>query len=67
MECALAASLKRWGFSYVTATLAPFFLGRDAEDDEAELAGSKEPAALRKELQVFGADIRVLSQRPPET
>ncbi len=28
-------------FGYVTATLATFFIGRDADDDEAELAGAK--------------------------
>jgi voltage-gated potassium channel len=36
-------------FGYVTATLATFFVGRDAENDEAELAGAKELAALREE------------------
>ncbi|NDJ20510.1 potassium channel protein [Nostoc sp. B(2019)] len=45
-------------FGYVTATLATFFIGRDADDDEAELAGAKsiqmlqtEIAALREEIQ----------------
>ncbi|MFL9458251.1 ion transporter [Tolypothrix bouteillei VB521301_2] len=45
-------------FGYVTATLATFFIGRDADDDKAELAGAKsiealhaEMAALRKEIQ----------------
>ncbi|QFS50708.1 potassium channel family protein [Nostoc sphaeroides] len=45
-------------FGYVTATLATFFIGRDADDDEAELAGAKsiqmlqsEIAALRQEIQ----------------
>ncbi|MCC5647656.1 ion transporter [Nostoc sp. CHAB 5824] len=45
-------------FGYVTATLATFFIDRDADDDEAELAGAKsiqmlqsEIAALREEIQ----------------
>ncbi|MGH1396392.1 MAG: potassium channel family protein [Trichormus sp.] len=45
-------------FGYVTATLATFFIGRDADDDQAELAGAKsiqllqsEIAALREEIQ----------------
>jgi voltage-gated potassium channel len=50
----------------VTATLIPFVLGRDAEDEEAELAGSKELVALCEELQVLHPDIRALSQRPLE-
>lgn len=29
---------------YVTATLVTFFVGRDAENTEAELAGAKEVA-----------------------
>jgi voltage-gated potassium channel len=45
-------------FGYVTATLATFFIGRDADDEKAELAGAKsiqllqgEIAALREEIQ----------------
>ncbi len=53
-------------FGYVTATLATFFVGRDAEDNEAELAGANELAALRQELNALRNDIRALSQRPPE-
>lgn len=53
-------------FGYVTATLATFFVGRDAESEEAEIAGSDELAALRREIQDLRADLRALSQRPPE-
>jgi voltage-gated potassium channel len=53
-------------FGYVTATLATFFVGRDAENDEAELAGTRELVALREELVALHVDIRALSQRPPE-
>jgi voltage-gated potassium channel len=53
-------------FGYVTATLATFFVGRDAEDNEAELAGANELATLRQELNALRNEIRALSQRPPE-
>jgi voltage-gated potassium channel len=53
-------------FGYVTATLATFFVGRDAENDEAELAGAKEVAALREELIALRDEIRALLRRPPE-
>jgi len=53
-------------FGYVTATLATFFVGRDAESSDAELAGAKELAALRKELIALRDDIRAQSRRPPE-
>ncbi|HUE97850.1 MAG TPA: ion transporter [Anaerolineales bacterium] len=52
-------------FGYVTATLATFFVGRDAENNDAELAGAQEVVALREELSALRADIRGLS-RPPE-
>jgi len=54
-------------FGYVTATLATFFVGRDAENSEAELAGAKELAALREELLALREDIRAHSRRPPAT
>jgi len=41
-------------------------VGRDAENNEAELAGYREIATFRKELSVFRDDIRVLTRRPPE-
>ena len=37
-------------FGYVTAAFATFFVGRDAENDEAELAGAKQLAAVREEV-----------------
>jgi voltage-gated potassium channel len=50
-------------FGYVTATLATFFVGRDADNQEGEVAGSGEIAALRAEVQALRNDIRELSQR----
>ena len=52
-------------FGYVTATLATFFLGRDAENDEAELAGAKQLAALREEVIALRAEIHELPRRMP--
>jgi voltage-gated potassium channel len=52
-------------FGYVTAAFASFFVGRDAENDEAELAGAKQLAALQKEVVALRDDIRALSRRPP--
>jgi voltage-gated potassium channel len=53
-------------FGYVTATLATYFIGRDAEDAEAELAGDRELAGLRQEVLALRDDIRSLAARPPE-
>jgi voltage-gated potassium channel len=53
-------------FGYVTATIATFFLGRDAENPEAELAGTTSMEALRNEIAALREEIRALSpqQRP---
>jgi voltage-gated potassium channel len=53
-------------FGYVTATLASFFLGRDAEESEGELAGSREIAALREELSALREEMRAFPGRPME-
>ncbi|MEG3938118.1 MULTISPECIES: ion transporter [unclassified Microcoleus] len=47
-------------FGYVTATIATFFIGRDAEDEEAELAGAKSIAALSAEIAALRTDIQQL-------
>lgn len=53
-------------FGYVTATLATFFVGRDAENDEAEVAGAKSIEALRDEIAALRADIQALSGHNPK-
>jgi voltage-gated potassium channel len=53
-------------FGYVTATLASFFLGRDAEESKGELAGSREIAALREELSALREEMRAFPGRPME-
>lgn len=37
-------------FGYITATLASYFIGRDAESNNSELAGSRQLEQLRKEI-----------------
>jgi voltage-gated potassium channel len=65
--CVLLALYAFGVFGYVTAMLASFFIGRDAEHAETELAGSKELAALRVELIALRDDIRALSRWAPES
>ncbi|MEI6947936.1 ion transporter [Paraflavisolibacter sp. H34] len=38
-------------FGYITATLASFFVGRDAEEKEAPVAGADDIAALRRQVE----------------
>lgn len=38
-------------FGYITASLASFFVGRDAEEKDAPLAGSKEVIKLQREVK----------------
>ncbi len=49
-------------FGYVTATLATFFIGQDADDDEAEIAGAKSIDALRDEITALRTEIQSLKQ-----
>lgn len=45
-------------FGYITASFASFFVGRDAESDQGEVAGSREIAALRAEIAALRQDLR---------
>lgn len=45
---------------YITATLASFFVGRDAQDKRGPVAGSDEIKALRADLAGLRADIAAL-------
>jgi voltage-gated potassium channel len=53
-------------FGYVTATLATFFVGRDAENPEAEVAGAKEIAALQAEVAALRTELRAMFQQKQE-
>lgn len=52
-------------FGYVTAALATFFVGRDADSVDAELAGAKQLVALRGELAALREEISALSRQLP--
>lgn len=53
-------------FGYLTAALATFFVGRDAESEEAELAGATAVAELHREVIALREDLRLpRSQSPP--
>ena len=53
-------------FGYVTATLATFFIGRDAEENNAPLAGAKDIVALSKQINELSktiAELKVLVEK----
>ena len=53
-------------FGYVTAALATFFVGRDADSSETEVAGARQLTAVRDELSALRDEIRALARRPQE-
>jgi voltage-gated potassium channel len=50
---------------YITAILATFFIGRDAESEEAELAGSRSVEALRAEIAALRAELQMQTNQSP--
>ena len=44
-------------FGYITAAFASFFVGRDAADAEAEVAGARDLAALRHEVAALRGEL----------
>ena len=50
-------------FGYVTAFLATFFIGREAETTESELAGTRNIEALRAEIRALREELREQSGR----
>lgn len=60
----LCFSIALYGFTvfgYVTATLATFFIGRDAETKESEIAGAEDIRSLREEIAQLRGDIQLLT------
>jgi voltage-gated potassium channel len=49
-------------FGYVTATLATFFLDRDAESGDAEIAGQSTITSLHEEIQALRSEVRELAR-----
>ncbi len=54
-------------FGYVTATIATLFVGRDAESDDAELAGAKSVEALPEEIAALRKDVQGLLRPSDES
>ncbi len=50
-------------FGYVTATLATFFVGRDAENRESEIAGAADINTLRSEIALLREEIKMLNKQ----
>ena len=50
-------------FGYVTATLATYFVGRDAEDEAGEVAGAQEIRDLTSEVRALRDEVRRLAER----
>ena len=61
--CVLLALYAFGVFGYVTATLATYFVGRDAESEDAEVAGAKAIADLKTEIAALRADVGELLHR----
>jgi voltage-gated potassium channel len=49
-------------FGYLTATLATFFVGRDAESAEGEIAGALSVEALHGEIALLREELRAVSE-----
>jgi len=59
----VALALYAFGvFGYVTATLATFFVGRDAESTDAGLAGAQGIAALQADIAALRREIQALAR-----
>lgn len=58
--CLLLSAFSIAILGYVTASLATFFIGRDAESPDGELAGERALAAVQAELAALRAELRVL-------
>jgi voltage-gated potassium channel len=50
-------------FGYVTATIATFFIGRDAEDSQAELAGSEQINRLMVQISDLRSELLLVANR----
>lgn len=63
MLCLLLSMFSIGVIGYITASLATFFIGRDAEDAAGEVAGERSLQALREEIAALRAEIRTLVGR----
>lgn len=58
--CLLLALYAFTVFGYVTASLATFFIGREAEAGDSEIPGTATIAALRADIASLAAEVRTL-------
>ena len=63
--CVLLALYAFAIFGYVTASLATYFVGRDAEAEDAPIAGAAALEGLRAELANLSAEVRALRSALP--
>jgi voltage-gated potassium channel len=63
MLCILISLYAIGIFGYITATLASFFVDRDAESAQGEIAGERSIAALRAEVAALREEIHLLVAR----
>lgn len=61
LVCLLISIYSLGILGYITATLASFFVGRDAEDEGAEVAGAHTIEALRRDITALRADLALRS------
>lgn len=54
-------------FGYVTATLATFFVGRDAENKQSQIAGTSDITALRTEIAQLREEIKSFNNKNPNS
>jgi voltage-gated potassium channel len=62
--CLLLATYGFAVFGYVTATVASFFVARDADADDGDVAGAKQLVELRDEVAALRRAVEALSSRP---
>ncbi len=62
--CVLLALYSFAIFGYVTATIASFFVDRDAADQRAPLAGQQAIESLRAEIAGMRGQIQALREEP---
>ena len=65
--CLLLAAFAFAVWGYLTATLATFFVGRDADNEKAEIAGAKSIEQLREEIRALREAVETLALRSTET
>ena len=62
LMCLLISIYSLGILGYITAVLASFFIGRDAEDQSAEIAGTRSIEDLRREIAALRADLALRSE-----